>query len=858
MSKYWVKRQEQREDLSFQKGSKEVKEYIKVLENAKQGINDKIAGLYAKYGQDSGLPRMEAMRVIKGDEYKEWRFKIEDYVKQLNSIKDKNSVEFKKLSLELETLAYRSRINRLTSLKADIDMELIKAGDKAVKSMTNTLTSTYSDTYKTLVDDLKFKSHVDMDRVKKVLGYDWSGSNYSDRIWSNTEALAKTIKNEVLMGINQGINYKTMSTRIADKFNTAYKNAERLVRTEVNYIHNQATADSYKDAGIEKYQFVATLDHRTSETCAGLNGEVFELKDIAVGINYPPMHPRCFDKNTEVYTNYGWILFKNLTGEELVYTINPKNLEPEWQQPINYISYHYQGNMISFKNSRFDLLVTPNHSVLVQNMDSSVKDKSWKLKCADEVGRKSKHRFLSGLNWNGIYRDYEILAGEKVDIETYLKFMAYWLSDGSCTPRKNNYNIKIAQHNNEWMYEELKKLPFKIYKCKESLMIRNKELGEELKQYGKCTEKYIPDNIKNMSPDLIRIFLLAYSKTDGTLRKGKFWKGYKFNDSISFFTSSDRIASDLGELILKAGGRPSYYLNECGGKEKKFKNGIYTINKDVWVINWNTHLYNYLYNMEIKDIEYNDYVYCVEVPKYHTLLVRRNGKICWSGNCRSTTIPIIDYTSLQNIKEDDEKTLKNNEESSKIEEKEPEIKKNYKILDKRKIDDIQADSDIVFKNLNNEVKGSLRDYTTGGFTDINRYLNGEKDYNRQIDVENIHKAMDTFELKDDTVVFRGTYVRYYEKYQQGDVFKGNIFYSTSVYEDKAQGFYDDIRYYDEEDTNAVLLEIKVPKNTKSLYIGNNTSFDEPEGELLLSNELSYKLLERKDNKIILEVVTIDE
>lgn len=293
MSKYWIKRQEKREDLSFQKGSKEVKEYIKVLEKAKQGINDKIARLYAKYGQDSGLPRTEAMRVIKGDEYKEWRFKIEDYVKQLNSIQDKNSIEFKKLSLELETLAYRSRINRLVSLKADIDMELIKAGDKAVKSMTNALTSTYSDTYKTLVDDLKFKSHVDMDRVKKVLGYDWSGSNYSNRIWGNTETLAKTIKNEVLMGINQGINYKTMSTRIADKFNTAYKNAERLVRTEVNYIHNQATADSYKDAGVEKYQFIATLDHRTSETCAGLNGEVFELKNIAVGINYPPMHPRC-------------------------------------------------------------------------------------------------------------------------------------------------------------------------------------------------------------------------------------------------------------------------------------------------------------------------------------------------------------------------------------------------------------------------------------------------------------------------------------------------------------------------------------------------------------------------------------
>ena len=46
--------------------------------------------------------------------------------------------------------------------------------------------------------------------------------------------------------------------------------------------------------------------------------------------------------------------------------------------------------------------------------------------------------------------------------------------------------------------------------------------------------------------------------------------------------------------------------------------------------------------MEIKDVEYNDYVYCVEVPKYHTLLVRRNGKICWSGNCRTVTAPYYD------------------------------------------------------------------------------------------------------------------------------------------------------------------------------------------------------------------------
>ena len=40
----------------------------------------------------------------------------------------------------------------------------------------------------------------------------------------------------------------------------------------------------------------------------------------------------------------------------------------------------------------------------------------------------------------------------------------------------------------------------------------------------------------------------------------------------------------------------------------------------------------------IESVNYNDYVYCVEVPN-HTLLVKRNGYIQWCGNCRHTLQP---------------------------------------------------------------------------------------------------------------------------------------------------------------------------------------------------------------------------
>ncbi len=33
-------------------------------------------------------------------------------------------------------------------------------------------------------------------------------------------------------------------------------------------------------------------------------------------------------------------------------------------------------------------------------------------------------------------------------------------------------------------------------------------------------------------------------------------------------------------------------------------------------------------------VNYNDWTYCVDLEKYHTLLTRRNGKMVWSGNCR--------------------------------------------------------------------------------------------------------------------------------------------------------------------------------------------------------------------------------
>lgn len=74
-----------------------------------------------------------------------------------------------------------------------------------------------------------------------------------------------------------------------------------LIRTEINYYHNQIDLRAYKVMGIEKYRYLAVLDNRTSDICQELDGEVFEVSKAEVGVKFPPMHPFC--RSTTIRTD---------------------------------------------------------------------------------------------------------------------------------------------------------------------------------------------------------------------------------------------------------------------------------------------------------------------------------------------------------------------------------------------------------------------------------------------------------------------------------------------------------------------------------------------------------------------------
>ena len=85
-----------------------------------------------------------------------------------------------------------------------------------------------------------------------------------------------------------------MAADLITRSNTAYYQAERLVRTETNYALTQGHLNGYKEAGVKKYEILAKIDSRTSKICKEKDGDIVEIDEGGiVGDNLPPFHPNC-------------------------------------------------------------------------------------------------------------------------------------------------------------------------------------------------------------------------------------------------------------------------------------------------------------------------------------------------------------------------------------------------------------------------------------------------------------------------------------------------------------------------------------------------------------------------------------
>lgn len=425
--------------------------------------------------------------------------------------------------------------------------------------------------------------------------------------------------------------------------------AELVARTTTREAASVATMNTCQEFGLDLVRI--TTHYPTCEKCASLQGKVYSIsgKDKRypklTDDRRPPIHPNCYSKDTEIYTKRGWINITEARVGDLCLSLNPETLQLEWV-PVVAVHKVYAEELIWFHNRKVDLCVTPDHRMFYQkDWDSKHNKDRWIWRTAEELEHLKSGYFLLGAKWDGWAPEKVKVGMDEIPIEEYAELMGWYLAEGSVsTGELKRVQIAQSRSKNPDNWEAIKQLLDRIgvrYSCNDERFVIYRGWYEHFSEFGKSHEKYVPEVIKNASPHVIRRFLDAFNKGDGSRRKGKPFKGGNFQDEITYFTSSDRLAGDLGELILKVGGTPSFYRERSEGKTVAFSNGNYTINHDLWRITERRRTRASLANMKVERIEYHDYAYDVELEKYHVVFVRRNGKPIWSGNCRHVLAPYV-------------------------------------------------------------------------------------------------------------------------------------------------------------------------------------------------------------------------
>lgn len=334
----------------------------------------------------------------------------------------------------------------------------------------------------------------------------------------------------------------------------------------------------------------------------------------------------CYDDKTEVLTDNGWKLFKDVNiNNDLIFTMDD-NRNTKFKKASKYHEYDFNGNLIKFNSKTVDLLVTPNHRMVTR----SIKTNKLKFELAEDLYKKYQfsiptHHAIKDDN----YQQYFIIPACKINNHSYseikipytdwAKFMGIYLSEGSCDKENNTlnhgnerYRISISQSKtvNPEKCKKIEKLldslnlKYNYYNCNYSF--ENKPLCQYLRQFGNANSKFIPKDLINQSTDVLNNLWNWLIMGDGHINKK--------TKTESYWSISSKLISNIQEVLARLGYNSGYDKKENCYRLIKYRKQNSIIRQK-----------------NISTEKYNGKVYCLTVPNGR-LFIKRNGHTCWSGN----------------------------------------------------------------------------------------------------------------------------------------------------------------------------------------------------------------------------------
>jgi hypothetical protein len=241
----------------------------------------------------------------------------------------------------------------------------------------------------------------------------------------------------------------------------------------------------------------------------------------------------CYDDQTEILTEHGWKLFRDLDQTEKVATLNLGSNVVEWQLPYNYHTSFFSGKMHKVRSRGADWVVTPNHRIVYRPQKSDKcqvkesKDFSWSKGSCVTVP-------VSGQSGNP---DLQTVSDDE------LRLLGWVLSDGSIGTRHREgrapYNyVYIYQSDKYHIIKSLLDRMNADYNLSErerfteaigDVILKRKTnkaytftLKREIKKriielLDNKTSKHLPSWMYSLSDRQFEVFLKEYIKGDGSI-----------------------------------------------------------------------------------------------------------------------------------------------------------------------------------------------------------------------------------------------------------------------------------------------------------------------------------------------------
>ena len=216
----------------------------------------------------------------------------------------------------------------MSSHKKRLVNSALKNGNKSVNALNRALTletrKTYRKIYRNGIIELKALANTSSkfhnNTLKESLGKVYrskvytglkvndliinSAGTYSEQIASISLSQQRRIKNVVKTGMAANLAVNKIAKNVGNSIDLPSSQLKTLSRTAITETSSDISNATYKlnEDVLDGYQYVATLDSRTSLICGRLDGKVFRLDDKR-GVR-PPQHFNCRSTTVPIVKSY--------------------------------------------------------------------------------------------------------------------------------------------------------------------------------------------------------------------------------------------------------------------------------------------------------------------------------------------------------------------------------------------------------------------------------------------------------------------------------------------------------------------------------------------------------------------------